>query len=332
VSRKDTIATLFERKTDTSNPATVGDKDRVRTGAISAMGASLKELTEGARAAARFQEQVDTGVAVVDLDPDTLDSSFVSDRLPAAVDPSFDALVASVRESGQILPILARPHPKDPGRYQIAYGHRRVRVAAALGVKVRTIVKTLTDAELVIAQGKENLERRDLSYIEKAFFARRLEDQGFDRAVIIAALATDKADLSRYISVARQIPERVAQAIGPAGKAGRPRWQALAALLANSRKEAIIDGVVTSKAFLGLDSDGRFSLLFEALAQRKRPSAKPRSWSIPAGRKAAKIENRAGHTVLTFDESVVPTFGSYLADRLGALYDDFLRSQQKDAN
>src|SRR5579863_5034358 len=184
------------------------------------MGASLKELTEGARAAARFQEQVETGAIVVDLDPDTLDSSFVSDRLPAAVDPSFDALVASVRESGQILPILARPHPKDQDRYQIAYGHRRVRVAAALGIKVRTIVRTLTDAELVIAQGKENLERRDLSYIEKAFFARRLEDQGFERGVIITALATDKADLSRYISVARQIPERLAQAIGPAGKAG----------------------------------------------------------------------------------------------------------------
>ena len=51
------------------------------------------------------------------------------------------------------------------GFYQVAYGHRRVRATAILGIKVRAIVRDLTDAELVIAQGQENNARQDLSFI-----------------------------------------------------------------------------------------------------------------------------------------------------------------------
>jgi ParB family transcriptional regulator, chromosome partitioning protein len=330
MSRKDTIATIFERKSEGSSHSAAGDKDRVRTGAISAMGSSLKELTEGARAAAKFQEQIETGTVLVDLEPDVLSGSFVKDRLPTPVDANFESLVASIREQGQILPILARPHPKEPGRYQIAYGHRRVRAAAILGTKVRAIIKPLTDSELVIAQGKENLERRDLSYIEKAFFARRLEEQNFDRSVIGTALATDKADLSRYISIAQQIPERLVQFIGPAQKVGRSRWQALADLLSNSKAASVVEKVIQDDVFLALDSDGRFALLFDKLSNRQRSSVDLRSWSTPSGRKAAKIEIRPERIVLSFDEAAAPAFGRYLADRLSALYVDFLRNQGEE--
>ena len=331
MSRKSTIDTLFVRKSDPGAVTPAGDKDRIRTGAISAMGTSLKELTEGARAAARLQEQIEAGGAVIDIEPALLDGSLVTDRLPIEVDPSFDALVESIRSSGQQVPILVRPYPEDPRRYQIAYGHRRMRAATRLGIKVKAIVRALTDAELVVAQGKENLDRHDLSYIEKALFARRLEDQGFDRAVIMAALSTEKGDLSRYISVARMMSERLLQVIGPASKVGRSRWIALSQRLAHSRADAIVQETIGSEKFSSLDSDARFKMLFEALTRRApERAARFQTWTNCEGQKAARIERHANRTVVTIDEALVPKFGSYVVHRLDDLYQQFLEAEREE--
>jgi ParB family transcriptional regulator, chromosome partitioning protein len=49
------------------------------------------------------------------------------------------------------------------------------------------LLSTLSsDLERVVAQGKENSERRDLSFIERAAFAIYLEQRGFERSVILA--------------------------------------------------------------------------------------------------------------------------------------------------
>lgn len=332
MSRKTTIDTLFVKRADPGSAGISSDKDRVRTGAISAMGTSLKELTEGAKAAVRLREQISAGDTVVELDPGLLDSSMVADRLLVEIDPSFDALVESIRTSGQQVPILVRPHPTSAGRYQVAFGHRRMRAAARIGIGVRAVVRSLTDSELVIAQGKENLDRRDLSYIEKALFARRLEDQGFDRSVILAALSTDKGDLSRYIAVARMIPEALLHSIGPAMKAGRARWTALAERLKQARSQKIVDQTLESPAFQTRDSDGRFSLLFDALTKATR-SKEPltKTWLDRNGQKAARIEFRSDRTVVTIDDGRVPDFGSFLVDRLDDLYAQFLSTKGKEA-
>jgi len=41
------------------------------------------------------------------------------------------------------------------------------------------VVRSLTDEQLVIAQGQENSGRTDLTFIERARFAARLEDRKF---------------------------------------------------------------------------------------------------------------------------------------------------------
>jgi len=64
-------------------------------------------------------------------------------------------------------------------------------------------VRSLDDHQLVVAQGVENSARRDLSFIERAMFAKALEDAGYERPVIMASLSTDKTELSKMISVAR---------------------------------------------------------------------------------------------------------------------------------
>ena len=54
---------------------------------------------------------------------------------------------------------------------------------------------------LVLAQGKENSERRDLSFIERAMFAVHLEERGFDRNVVMAALSVDKSEAAKLFAV-----------------------------------------------------------------------------------------------------------------------------------
>lgn len=332
MSRKDTIAALFTQSKKAAPVAAADperERERVKTGAISAMGASLQQLTEGARNAARLQEQIEEGTLVVSLDPAQIDSGMVADRLQLAIDPSFDALVASMAESGQQVPILVRPIADAPRRYQVAYGHRRLRAAKQLGIAVKAIVRPLTDAEMVVAQGKENLERRDLSYIEKAIFARRLEDAGFDRATIVAALSSDKADVSRYISVARLIPDVLAQAIGPADRIGRARWLVLADNLqrpgAGKRAEAVLDRAEFARA----DSNARFAQVFKAVGEPK-PAAKKaavRVWQDPEGRKVLRVETRKDETALVVDEALAPDFGAFLLGEIEALYQRYRQGQ-----
>lgn len=326
MSRKATIDTLFLGKAS-GGVSAASDPGRVRTGAIAAMGTSLKELTESALSASKMQEQLENGDAVIEIEPSDIDASMVNDRLIAEIDPDFDELVESIRGSGQQVPILVRPNPSAPSRYQIAYGRRRMRAAVKLGAKVRAIVRDMTDSELVIAQGKENLDRKDLSFIEKAMFARQLEEQGFERPVIMAALSTDKGDLSRYITVAKTIPQDVVQAIGPAGKAGRARWIALGEKL--STGSAPIKRTLQSEEFKALDSDGRFAMLFNTLTERRASTAQP--WVTDRGQKAGQVEQRSDRVVLTIDERVVPDFGSYLAERLDELYADFLKRKEDRA-
>jgi ParB family chromosome partitioning protein len=239
MSRKDAINSLFLSKPAQSASPTspARSPERVRSSAVGAMGNSLQELTQGARAAAKLHEQLLAGDHVVSLDTSLIDPSPIADRLQAELDPGFDLLVASIEESGQQVPILVRPNPSIDGRYQIAYGRRRLRALAQLGRPVKAIVRELSDDELVVAQGRENLDRADLSFIEKALFAKRLEDAGYDRSVIMAALSTDKSDLSRYIAIARRVPEELARQIGPAAKAGRARWSALVEALARRKRK-----------------------------------------------------------------------------------------------
>ena len=231
MKRKDLVSALLSADPSPA-PDTADEKQaRVAAGAVRAMGLELHRLTEKADEAHMLREQIETGSIVVELDPEALEPSFIADRLAPIDDPQYRQLVASIRKDGQALPILVRPHPDRTGIYQIAYGHRRWHAARELAVKVRAIIQTLTDTELVIAQGKENAERRNLSFIERALFAANLDAGGFDRATINAALAVHTTELSRLLTVAATVPAAIVTLIGPAPKAGRTRWLELAEYL-----------------------------------------------------------------------------------------------------
>ncbi len=333
MSRKDAIDSLYLKKREPASGEAERSSERVRSGAIGAMGASLKQMTDGAKLATRLQEQLEKGDVVVEVQPDVIDHSPVADRIPIDVDPAFDELVKSISENGQQVPILVRPSPSTRGRFQIAYGRRRLRAAQLLGQPVKAIIRNLTDSELIVAQGRENLDREDLSFIEKAFFAKNLEDSGCDRPTIIAALCSDKADVSRYLAVARRVPERLVKRIGPAPKAGRARWMALADKLDKAGDDVDFEGVLNDEKLASAGSDARFQAVLRSLEAKGARSKKSRAevWKTPSGKRAAHVEARNGKTALVFEDKVVPEFAQFVSAKLDNLYREF-SSQEKEGS
>lgn len=276
-------------------------------------------------AVARSIEQI-KGQSIVDLDPQMIEPSFITDRLEGSAE-SHSALVDSIREHGQQVPVMVRPHPDKDGHFQIAYGRRRLKAVAELGRRVRAIIKPLTDQELVVAQGQENSARTDLSFIEKALFAAKLEERGFDRKTIMAALSVDKAGLSRLISSAVKIPRDVIGAIGPASRAGRDRWIALATRLETPASLAAARRLIAIEAFALKASDERFDAVFNAAAPQKAKAPRPTVWKAEDGTRVAHIMEDARSLTVAIDKKSAGEFGAYLVEALPEIYAAFKRRE-----
>jgi len=272
------------------------------------------------------------GETIIEIDPSDIDSSFVKDRLDDFSGEDFDVLVQSIRENGQILPVLVRPSPEKSGRYQLAFGHRRVAALRQLGGKVKAFVRELSDDELVIAQGNENLERKDLSFIERALFAFRLEELGMSRAVIMSTFGTSsKGVLSEMIALARRLPIELIEAIGSAPGVGRPRWDALAQQLATA-SDAAWKQAISSAHFEKLTSLDRFEAISVALLDRSPPDPKPASelarWSPNDKLVSVTVKATAKKATVIYGAKDGPSFATYIANRLDDLYEAFRKSEK----
>jgi len=155
MKRKDLVSALLKPASTFETRDVVDTKaPRVAAGSVRAMGLELDRLTQEVDQANLLRGQIAGGLVVVEIDPEQVEPSFVSDRLAPTDDPQYRQLVESIRKDGQTMPILVRPHPDKSGVYQIAYGHRRWHAARELTTKLRAIIETLTDRELVIAKGR----------------------------------------------------------------------------------------------------------------------------------------------------------------------------------
>ena len=292
-----------------------------QSSALGAISQSLGGMTDKIKRADEIEQKLIEGQVIIELEPAQVDDSFVVDRMEAS-EEQVSAFRELIREHGQTVPILVRPKPDDENRYEVAFGHRRLRAARELGIKVRAVVRRLTDEQLVVAQGQENSGRTDLTFIERARFATRLEDRKFSRETIMAALAVDKAALSRLISVARRVPANVIDAIGPAPSYGRVRWQELTELLEQHENRSRAKSVVSQATFTVLNSDKRFETLVSEL--KSKPSrAQAENWSASDGTLAARVSRGDRRMTLVFDDRTAPKFGEYVRARLQTLYDEF---------
>ncbi|MGI3170947.1 plasmid partitioning protein RepB [Pseudooceanicola sp. C21-150M6] len=318
MARKDLLKSLMSEATSPkpqeslprTEPAAPTPGPRYSKGAIGAVSASIAQLKSR---------------AIEEIDPNLISSGGLVDRL--GEDDDHESLKASIQEYGQQVPVLLRHDPAEQGRYQIVYGRRRVAALQALNLPVKAMIRDMKDDDLIIAQGQENAARRDLTFIEKANFARQMRDHGFERKVICDALHIDKTVISRMLSVADALPLPLVMAIGPAPAAGRDRWRLLADRYAERGDEAALTRYLETSTD---PSDAKFDAVLERLAEPRAPKpattdqvlTDEKSQTIGRARKTGR------KTVLSFDAKEADGFDDWLIDQMTELHRQYISSRR----
>lgn len=321
--------TLAEQASEAPPKKSAHEDKRVSSGAVRSMQGAFSAIESENE---QLRKQLLETEQIVELDPFSIDPSFVTDRIPAENDPGFDAFVASIEQSGQQVAILVRPAPDASGRYQVAYGHRRLRAAKRLGRPVKAVVRQLSDDDLVIAQGKENSERADLSFVEQAMFALTLKDKKFQRSVIASSLGRGDEKGLAYISIltslAAALPMDLVKAIGPAPNSGRPKWEALAKLIKNG---ALSDAqaknfsqLTESDAWSRANSDRRLDLVKRLLGKEIKSEGAKQLQVVPG----VALKRGQGKTQIMIIEKEVPGLADWLESRMPDLIAQFKEDEQ----
>ena len=112
----------------------------------------------------------DLPIELIERNPDQPRRDFAEAEL--------EELANSIRERGVLQPILVRPDPGDPGRFQIVAGERRWRAAQRAGLReLPAVVRELDDLKTLEIAIIENVQRVDLNAIEEAFGYRDLVER-----------------------------------------------------------------------------------------------------------------------------------------------------------
>ncbi|WP_157926145.1 MULTISPECIES: plasmid partitioning protein RepB [Methylosinus] len=284
-------------------------RQRVVSTAITGLSRSLDDLTAD---------------SVTTLDAGLIDPSPFGDRLEQDQE-AFNLLVASIEAEGQKIPVLVRPHPEKDGRYQLAYGHRRLQALKSLDRKVRAFIRPLTDAELILEQGAENGGREALTWIERALFAKEMEAQGLTSKAVWTTLGVDRTGLSKMRSVVEAVPRDIIRAIGRAPGVGQPRWQDLASAFSTEGAIDRASTVIARTTFASMASDQRFLAVLKALDEGRRASAtyvERKEITSSTGKQIAYVSWTAkGHTFAIHKSE--SQFSTWLTENLPDLYKRF---------
>jgi ParB family chromosome partitioning protein len=298
---------------------------RVASGAVR----SLKDtFTDVEKEYQSLRDRLERGDIAIEIDPQLVDPSPLADRFIEQDSESFESLKRSIEEQGQQIPILVRDHPTLAGRFQSAYGHRRVRAIRELGLAVKAYVRALSDEDLVLAQGIENSAREDLSFIERAAFALKLEQSGFERSIIQSALSIDRAEASKLIAVARSIPRDIIDAIGRAPKVGRGRWQSLADVLSDANSLQRARDVSSLEEFRTSATDERFMQILSSSSPSTDDSAQREAVQLAMthdGAEIARLTKTTKQCRIQLNRAKDEQFAAFLMRRLPDIYEAYLQ-------
>ncbi|MGO4440972.1 plasmid partitioning protein RepB [Rhizobium sp. RAF56] len=322
MSRKDSkglFANVF------STPATVQTEApaamRTSSPHLAKVAAGLRTIQERGELAERMLRD---GGGVIELDPTLVDPSPYPDRLRDAADSSsFEDFKETIATEGQQVPVQVRPHPTEPGRFQMVYGHRRLRAARELGLLVRALVREMDDRDLVKAQGIENGQRQDLTWIERALFAFRMEGADVKARDIKAALSIDDTEMAKMRLVTRSVPTEIIEAIGRAPKVGRPRWIAFAKGLNERSAIATVRKTLAAAKVSSASSDDRFGLAVESLKTPATPRGRPQALQDVSGRPLGRLVVSKTEIRVVAENSDGEAFARFLHDELPRLIERF---------
>jgi ParB/RepB/Spo0J family partition protein len=137
---------------------------------------------------------------------------------------ALDELAGSVEQTGVLEPILVRPLADG---YEVVVGERRYRAAQQAHLsKVPAIVHDYTDEEVVQLNLVENIQREDLSGVEKGRAVKNLLDR-FPKMypsvnAVAKVLSYSESTIKGWLELGRA-PDEVQALVAPIEKIGIPR-------------------------------------------------------------------------------------------------------------
>lgn len=131
-------------------------------------------------------------------------------RRIAKNDPKIKELAESIEKSGLLQPVVCRPHPQQPGKYDLRAGFRRFLAHELIGAdEIMAIVRDMDDATAMEITVLENLQREQLMPIEEARGVQALLDTGHNIQQIADDIGKPPAWVYRRASLTKLVPEMV---------------------------------------------------------------------------------------------------------------------------
>lgn len=181
-------------------------------------------------------------------------------------------LAQSIREHGVVQPVVVRPSPLQPDRYEIIAGERRWRAAQRAGlVDIPIIVRDVNDRTALELAIIENVQRADLNPVEEARGYQQLIDEHnysqSDLGQVIGKSRSHVANTLRLLKLPEVIRDML---VDGALSAGHARTLVTAQDPAGLAKRIIEEGLSVRQA--------------EALAQAPAEAPREARHAVPAGK------------------------------------------------
>ncbi|OBQ86347.1 ParB/RepB/Spo0J family partition protein [Mesorhizobium sp. WSM3873] len=182
-------------------------------------------------------------------------------------DAELTDLAQSIREHGVVQPVVARPSPLQPGRYEIIAGERRWRAAQRAGLtEIPLIVRDVNDRTALELAIIENVQRADLNPVEEAQgYQQLIDEHGYTQADLGQVIGKSRSHVANTLRLLK-LPDVIRDMlVDGALSAGHARTLVTAGDPAGLAKRIVEEGLSVRQA--------------EALAQ------------MPAGPTPAKVRS-----------------------------------------
>lgn len=123
-------------------------------------------------------------------------------------DSELRELAESIRENGLLQPLVVRPSPAVPDRFELVAGERRFRAVSQLGWEdVPVLVRDASDETLLVLALVENLQREALNPLEEAEGYKALADKfSMTQADIARAVGKDRSTVANFLRLLKLPP------------------------------------------------------------------------------------------------------------------------------
>jgi ParB family chromosome partitioning protein len=209
--------------------------------------------------------------AVVEIELKKIHPSKLNPRLEVSIE-RLNELADSIREVGLLQPIIVRPLN---GEFEVVLGERRYRASQQAGLeKIPVIIREYNDDEVVQLNLIENVQREDLSAIEKGKVCRYLLDNCGEKypsqAAVAKKIGVSSDAVSLWLRTVEVVPKDAQKYVAPSTVSGHV-------------PEGKIDYLTAVRVGRAVEEPGKRVEVIKKLAEKR----------LPANEKAQVIEKLA---------------------------------------